>query len=148
MPCETLFLRNTKYSLWFSYTFLIWYLFPQNGFKERLPRTNHIVIYVRKSLFAKVYCSLMKKTLGSCIWHNKKFRFRKIHLVYNYSSKLRIYFFRGGGGVGGGVGDITPNSPDDWLTRFTHLFLSALLLRTVFKSLFRTHIFKHINGVL
>ena len=45
------------------------YLFPQNSFKEGLARMNHIVVYLRKSLFAKVNRSLKKnkKTLEICI---------------------------------------------------------------------------------
>ena len=51
------------------------YLFPQNSFNDGLERTNHIVIYLRKILFAKVYRNLKKsqniKKL-SYIWHKKK----------------------------------------------------------------------------
>ena len=51
------------------------YLFPQNGFKERLTRMNHIVIYLRKNIFEKVYRSLkkIKQHLKSVyIWHKRK----------------------------------------------------------------------------
>ena len=46
-------------------------LFPQNSFKG-LARTNDIVIYLRKSLVAKVYRSMKKNKRESCIWHTKK----------------------------------------------------------------------------
>ena len=36
------------------------YLFPQNSFKEGLIRMYHIVVYLRKSLLAKVNRSLKK----------------------------------------------------------------------------------------
>ena len=43
------------------------YLFLQNSFKEGLTRMNHIVVYLRKNLYAKVNRCLKENTLEICI---------------------------------------------------------------------------------